>query len=194
MDEAHGVQNIEPHNIFLVGPMGAGKSTIGRLLAQELGFEFVDSDQYVEDTTGVSIPYIFEVEGEDGFRDREAKAIALLTTQPQVVLATGGGAILREENRMQLMQNGIVIYLNVSPEAQFERVRFDSQRPLLQNDDPKGVLEKLYEFRHPLYLSSANYIVFSDNIPPKLVVGGIIESIVQRKSPLPEWLVGNREI
>ena len=172
--------------------MGSGKTTIGKMLATELAFEFVDSDQHIEDTTGVSIPYIFEIEGEAGFREREEKAIKLLTGLKGIVLATGGGAILRAENRQHLMQNGIVIYLNVSPAAQFERVRCDTQRPLLQTDNPEAVLEKLYAIRDPFYREAAEYIVFSDNIPPKVVVNGIIESIVHKKLPHPEWLVGNR--
>lgn len=172
--------------------MGSGKTTIGKMLAAELALEFVDSDQHIEDTTGVSIPYIFEVEGESGFREREEKAIELLTGLQGIVLATGGGAILRPENRQHLMRNGIVVYLNVSPISQFERVRCDTQRPLLQTEDPQAVLERLYAIRDPLYREAAEYIVFSDNIPPKIVVNGIIESIVHEKTPHPEWLVGNR--
>lgn len=172
--------------------MGSGKTTIGKMLAAELGLEFIDSDQHIEDTTGVSIPYIFEIEGEAGFREREEKAIETLTGCTGIVLATGGGAILRSKNRENLAEKGIVVYLNVLPESQFERVRCDTQRPLLQTEDPKGVLEKLYTIRDPLYRETAEYIVFSDNIPPKIVVSGIIESIVQGKTPHPEWLVGNR--
>ncbi|UNM97541.1 shikimate kinase [Ignatzschineria rhizosphaerae] len=172
--------------------MGSGKSTIGKILAKALAYDFVDSDQHVESITGVTIPYIFEMEGEIGFRDREEKAILELTQRRNIVLATGGGAVIRPENRAALAANGIVIYLNVPPESQYERVRFDNQRPLLKNDDPKAVLTALYEVRDPLYRDVADYIVFSDNIPPKVVVSGIIESIVQNKLPCPEWLVGNR--
>ena len=179
-------------NIFLVGLMGSGKSTIGKLLAQELGYEFIDSDHYIEAQTGVSIPYIFEVEGEDRFRDREVKALKDICDKKQLVLATGGGAVIRQENRDLLPQKGIVLYLNVPIESLYERVRFDMHRPLLQNADPKAVLKTLFSAREQLYLDTADYIVYSDNIPPKLVVNGIIESIIQNKTPLPEWLVGNR--
>lgn len=183
---------MDQRNIFLIGPMGSGKSTIGKVLAAELGFDYVDSDQYIEESTGVSIPYIFELEGEAGFREREAKAIEALSKLSNVVLATGGGAVLQAENRAHLSENGIVIYLNVLPESQYERIQFDTQRPLIQTADPKATLEKLYALRDPLYREIAEYIVFSDNIAPKIVVNGIIESIIQRKSSHPEWLVGNR--
>ncbi len=182
----------QSQNIILIGPMGSGKSTIGKLLAKALAYEFVDSDHHIESTTGVSIPYIFEVEGEAGFRDREEKAISELCQQEKIILATGGGAIIRPENRAVIAASGTVFYLNIPPESQFERVRFDNQRPLLKNDDPQTVLTTLYEARDPLYREVADYIVFSDNIPPKIVVGGIIESIVKNKMPLPKWLVGNR--
>ena len=182
----------QSRNIILIGPMGSGKSTIGKLLAKALEYEFVDSDHHIESSTGVTIPYIFEVEGESGFRDREEKAISELCQLENVILATGGGAIIRPENRAVLAASGTVLYLNIPPESQFERVRFDNQRPLLKNDDPQAVLTALYEARDPLYQEVADYIVFSDNIPPKIVVNGIIESIVQNKLPLPIWLVGNR--
>lgn len=172
--------------------MGSGKTTIGKLLAEELGFEFHDSDQQIEKTTGVTIPYIFEVEGEEGFRNREVKMIQSLSEQKGIVLSTGGGAILRAENRAALSENGVVFYLNVPPASLFERVRFDTQRPLLKNDDPKAVLETLFEVRDPLYREIADYIVFSDNISPKAVVSAIIDGIIKNKMPLPEWLVGNR--
>lgn len=185
------VERLQQSNIILIGPMGSGKSTVGKVLAKALEYDFVDSDHHIESVTGVTIPYIFEVEGEAGFRDREERAIQELCQLRGIVLATGGGAVMRPENRLMLAAHGTVIYLNVPPKAQFERVRFDSQRPLLNNADPEGVLKHLYELRDPLYREVADYIVFSDNIPPKVVVNGIIESIVQNRSPLPEWLVGN---
>ncbi len=180
-------------NIYLVGPMGAGKSTIGKLLAKELEYEFKDSDHHIEQITGVTIPYIFEVEGEEGFRKREQNAIEYLCAQEGIVLATGGGAIMRAENRHQLKNKSIVFYLNVSPAMQYERIQFDNQRPLLQNENPQQVLDELYNLRDPLYREVADYIIYSDNIPPKTVVSGIIESIVEEKMPYPEWLIGNRK-
>ncbi len=179
------------YNIYLIGPMGSGKSTIGKLLSQTLGYEFVDSDHHVEASTGVNIPYIFEMEGEEGFRERESRAIEELCAKKKIVLATGGGAVLRLENRQKLRENSVVFYLNVSPETQFERVRFDQQRPLLKHEDPKSVLQQLYDLRDPLYREIADYIIYSDNIPPKVVVGGIIESILEKKTAFPEWLIGN---
>ncbi|WP_034855333.1 shikimate kinase [Ignatzschineria larvae] len=178
-------------NIYLIGPMGSGKSTVGRLLAQTIGYEFADSDHHVEASTGVNIPYIFEMEGEAGFRDRESRAIEELCCKEKIVLATGGGAVLRFENRQKLRENSLIFYLNVSPETQFDRVRFDQQRPLLKHDDPKSVLQQLYNVRDPLYREIADYIIYSDNIPPKIVVSGIIESILEKKAMLPEWLIGN---
>ncbi|MHC5225828.1 shikimate kinase [Ignatzschineria sp. LJL83] len=179
-------------NIFLVGPMGSGKTTVGKLLAQELAYHFKDSDHQIEKITGVTIPYIFEMEGEEGFRDREVKMIEQLCDMEGIVLSTGGGVVLREENRIALAKNGIVIYLNVPPASLYERVRFDTQRPLLKNDNPQAVLEKLFDVRDPLYREIADYIIFSDNISPKVVVSAIIDGIIENKTPLPEWLVGNR--
>lgn len=179
-------------NIFLIGPMGSGKTTVGKLLAQELGYHFSDSDHQIEKVTGVTIPYIFEMEGEEGFRNREVKMVGQLCDMKGIVLSTGGGVVLREENRAALAKNGIVLYLNVPVESLYERVRFDTQRPLLKNADPKAVLKELFEVRDPLYREIADYIVFSDNISPKAVVNAIIDGIVKNKTPLPEWLVGNR--
>ena len=124
-------------NLTLVGPMGAGKSTIGRLLARELGLAFKDSDRVIEERTGASIPLIFELEGERGFRDREQQVIAELMQCRGLVLATGGGAILRPENRSTLVSGSLVVYLHTSVEHQLERTARDRTRPLLQTDNPK---------------------------------------------------------
>jgi len=173
-------------NIILVGPMGAGKSTIGRLLAKELRLAFRDSDKEIEKRTGASIPLIFDVEGEQGFREREHSAIADLCQLQGVVLATGGGAVLREANRQALHQGGRVIYLHASVEQQVGRTARDRNRPLLQTPNPRQVLVELMALRDPLYREIADIIVETDERPPRLVVGEILEqlrSLVPRESP-----------
>lgn len=146
-------------NLFLVGPMGAGKSTLGRHLAQVLGRPFYDSDRVIEERTGADIPWIFDMEGEDGFRRREAEVIDELTTKSDIVLATGGGAVLRDENRNNLHQRGCVIYLWTPVELQLQRTRNDRNRPLLQQDDPEAVLTRLFEERDPLYREVAHHVI-----------------------------------
>ena len=146
-------------NIFLVGPMGAGKTTIGRMLARTLGVPFVDSDREIEQRTGVSIPMIFEYEGEAGFRKRESEVIGLLTENSPLVLATGGGAVLLPENQQVLTERGFVVYLQCSVERQLERTRNDSHRPLLKTPDPRARLEELFQVRDPIYRALADYIV-----------------------------------
>ncbi len=159
------------HNIVLVGPMGAGKSTIGRLLATELGLPFFDSDREIEARSGANIPWIFDVEGEDGFRRRETQTIIeLLQEEGPIVLATGGGAIMRPENRVAISQSSTVIYLHTTIEQQLQRTSKDKNRPLLQNDNPKAVLENLFEIRDPLYREAADLIVKTDRQSPKSVV------------------------
>ena len=123
-------------NLFLVGPMGAGKTTIGRYLADMLGWRFVDSDHEIELRTGASIPWIFDKEGEDGFRRREAQTILELTAEQNLVMATGGGVVLNPENRRLLHETGWVVYLNVPPMLLYERTRHDRNRPLLRVPDP----------------------------------------------------------
>lgn len=146
-------------NIFLVGLMGAGKTTVGRLLARHYGCTFSDSDHEIEARTGVKIPVIFEIEGEAGFRKREETAIAELTALSGVVLATGGGAVLSPANRERLRSNGLVVYLRGSPEHLYERTRHDRNRPLLQTDDPLERLRELYRVRDPLYREVADIVV-----------------------------------
>lgn len=146
-------------NLFLVGLMGAGKTTVGRLLARHYGFAFHDSDHEIEARTGVRIPVIFEIEGESGFRRREEAVIADLTALTGIVLATGGGAVLSAANRARLRSNGTVIYLRSTPERLFERTRHDRNRPLLQTEDPLGKLRDLYQQRDPLYREVADVIV-----------------------------------
>lgn len=159
--------------IFLVGPMGAGKTTIGKLLAKSLGRQFVDCDWYIVNQTGADIPWIFEKEGEAGFRDRETRALMDLTAMPNIIMATGGGAVGRSQNRT-LLKNGLVIYLDASVETQLARTKKDKNRPLLQSDNPKAVLESLYEQRNPLYREVADIIVPTGRAYPKQMIGEIL--------------------
>jgi shikimate kinase len=146
-------------NIFFVGLMGAGKTTVGKLLAKRLGKTFYDSDHEIESRTGVNIPVIFELEGEAGFRKRETMAIEELTAMHDIVLATGGGAVLSKQNRENMSQHGTVIYLRATVNELWHRTKNDKNRPLLQTDDPRAKLEKLYTERDPLYREIADIII-----------------------------------
>lgn len=146
-------------NIFLVGLMGAGKTTIGKLLAKHRELEFIDSDHEIIARCGVSIPTIFEIEGEEGFRRREMAVIDDLTQRQGIVLATGGGAILRPENREWLKTRGTVVYLRGQPQELYMRTRHDKNRPLLQTEDPLQKLKDLYAVRHPLYMETADIVL-----------------------------------
>ena len=146
-------------NIFLIGPMGAGKTTIGKLLAKSLGVTFFDSDKEIEHRTGVSIPMIFEYEGEAGFRKRESEALEVLTQLSGIVLATGGGAVLMPENREFLTRRGFVVYLQCPVDKQVERTHKDTNRPLLKTDNPRARLEELYRTRDPIYRQLAHFVV-----------------------------------
>lgn len=157
-------------SVFLVGPMGAGKSTIGRLLSQELKFEFHDSDKVIEERCGADIPWIFDREGEQGFRDRETSVIDELTQLSGIVLSTGGGAVIRPENRRYLGARGTVIYLCTSVEQQLARTARDRNRPLLQTADPEAVLRKLFSERDPLYREIADIIIETDQRNPRWVI------------------------
>jgi shikimate kinase len=145
-------------SIFLVGPMGVGKTTIGRQLANLLGYEFIDSDRAIEERTGASIPWIFDMEGEAGFRRREQTVIDELTMRTATVLATGGGAVIKPENRACLKQRGIVVYLKADLDELLARTRNDKNRPLLQTDDPRTRLQSLLEQREPWYLEVADIV------------------------------------
>jgi shikimate kinase len=149
-------------NIFLVGPMGAGKSTVGRQLAETLSFDFKDSDREIQARTGVDIPTIFEYEGEEGFRQRERQVIDELSGGDGIVLATGGGAVLRPDNRQDLTARGLVIYLHCSPEQQYSRTARDRNRPLLHTEDPLARLRELMEERDPLYRQVADMVVSTE--------------------------------
>lgn len=146
-------------NIFLVGMMGAGKTSVGRLLAKRLNKLFYDSDQVIEQRTGVKIPVIFEIEGEQGFRHRETVVLDQLTALNDIVLATGGGAVLAIENREKLRSRGTVIYLRASVKDLLNRTRHDKNRPLLHTADPRARLNELYELRDPLYREVAHITV-----------------------------------
>ena len=146
-------------NIFLVGLMGAGKTTVGKLLAKQLGKTFIDADHEIELRTGVKIPVIFEIEGEAGFRKREETVIAELAGRSNIVLGTGGGAVLSAQNRELLRTQGTVVYLRGSPEQLYERTRHDRNRPLLQTEDPLAKLRELYGQRDPLYREIADLVV-----------------------------------
>lgn len=168
----------EKRNIFLIGPMGAGKSTIGKYLAQQLHMEFYDSDHEIERRTGADISWVFDVEGEEGFRDREEKVINDLSELQGIVLATGGGSIKSKESRNRLSARGIVVYLETPVEKQLARVQKDKRRPLLQTEEePKDVLERLAAERNELYLEIADYVVRTDEQGAKLVANQIAELI-----------------
>ncbi len=166
-----------PRNIFLVGPMGAGKSAVGRQLARALRLTFVDSDDEVESRTGVDIAFIFDKEGEDGFRQREAAAIDDLSTMDGVVLATGGGAVVREENRRHLGGRGFVVYLYTTVGQQLARTAKGRERPLLENGDRRLILEELLENRDPLYREIADLVVMTDGRKVRSVVNEIIDHL-----------------
>jgi len=148
-----------PGNIFLVGMMGAGKTSVGRVLAKRLNKVFYDSDHVIEQRTGVKIPVIFEIEGEPGFRHRESVVIDELTALDEVVLATGGGAVLAPENRERLRTRGTVVYLRASVKDLLNRTRHDKNRPLLQTADPRARLNELFEIRDPLYREIAHVTI-----------------------------------
>lgn len=164
-------------NIFLIGPMGAGKTTAGRELAKTLGMVFVDSDHEIEQHTGASIPLIFELEGEAGFRMRERAMLSELTQRENIVLATGGGAVIDKDNRAHLAARGFVVYLRANLEQLFHRTAKDPHRPLLKTTDPKSTLRELMETRAPLYEEIANLILDTDGHTPKWLVKKIIAAL-----------------
>lgn len=163
-----------PDNIFLVGPMGAGKSTIGRQLARALRVQFLDSDHVIEQRTGANIPLIFELEGEAGFRAREKAVIDELTQLQDIVLATGGGAVLGDQNRQCLRERGTVIYLYATIEQLLRRTARDKNRPLLQTADPKKRLEDIMAVRDPLYREVAHMVVYTDDRSIRSVIREIL--------------------
>lgn len=164
-------------NVFLVGPMGAGKSTIGRQLSDALGMEFVDSDKEIEKRTGVDIPLIFELEGESGFRKREKSMIHELAERTATVLATGGGAVLDADNRTVLAARGTVIYLHASIDQLAKRTARDRNRPLLQTEDPRSKLEEIMVVREPLYREVADIAIDTSGRNVKAVVKDLLERL-----------------
>lgn len=165
------------NNLFLIGPMGSGKSTIGRQLARRLKKNFFDSDHEIEDHTGASISLIFDIEGEQGFRQREKEMIDNLTQRHDIVLATGGGAILAAENRENLKNRGTIIYLNAPLKKLFYRTSRDKKRPLLQTGDPRDKLRKIVEERDPLYRAIADLIVETDHLSVRQVINHILHEL-----------------
>jgi shikimate kinase len=164
-----------PASLFLVGMMGAGKTTVGRLIAKAIGFEFVDCDREIESRSGVAVATIFELEGEAGFRRREAALIDELTLRPRIVLATGGGAVLREDNRERLHARGLVVYLQASADEIARRTANDRARPLLQAADPRGRIAELLQQREPLYRATAHLTFASPAANPRRLVRRILD-------------------
>ena len=167
----------EIDNIILVGPMGAGKTTIGRQLAKKLSKEFYDSDHEIEKHTGADISLIFELEGEEGFRKRESQLLKELVSNKYIVLSTGGGAVLDPENRKLLSDNGIIIYLKSTAEKLYRRIADDKRRPLIQTDDRLNKIKKILEEREPLYQSLANEIIETQELSIKQITQKILDLI-----------------
>ncbi|WWO97191.1 MAG: shikimate kinase AroK [Candidatus Dasytiphilus stammeri] len=169
---------VEKRNIFLIGPMGAGKSTIGRILAQQLNMDFFDSDQEIERRTGAEISWVFDVEGEEVFRKREQKIINEITEKQGIILATGGGAVKSRHTRNRLAARGVVVYLHTTVEKQMIRTQRDKKRPLLlqtnNNCDPREILQFLANDRNPLYQEIADLTICTDDKSTKIVVNQII--------------------
>ncbi len=168
-------------NIFLIGPMGAGKSSIGRYVAKDLGMDFYDTDQEIESRTGADIPWIFDIEGEEGFRARESKVLDELTKLSNIVLATGGGVILRPENRSALASRGTVAFLDASVEQQLARTARDRRRPLLQTENPEETLSALRKARDATYRELADVVFDTDGRTVRAVSKDIINYVCDNK-------------
>ena len=174
------VADAPPISVFLVGPMGSGKSAVGRALARLCGRTFMDSDAEIESRTGVDINYIFEKEGEPGFRLREREVIGELTQRAGIVLATGGGAVLLPENRAALVARGVTVYLEASLEQQVERTRHGRHRPLLLDANPAERLAQLMAVREPLYRETAQFVVATDRRKVQVVAAEIAAELDRR--------------
>lgn len=179
-DSVHALAKVIGGNIFLVGLMGAGKTSVGKLLARRLGKTFYDCDQEIERATGVRVPVIFEIEGEAGFRVRECRMLHDLAQRSQVVLATGGGAILAAPNRILLKGHGTVVYLCASPQDLWQRTRHDRNRPLLQTSNPLVTLKALYSERDPLYREVADIVMDTGNQSLSALAHRLEQKLAQR--------------
>ncbi len=164
-------------NIILIGPMGSGKSTIGNIIAKRLHREFKDSDHFIENRTGVDIARIFDIEGEQGFRDRESNALSELLSENNRVIATGGGSVLRSENRQLLKQKGYIVFLDTTVNQQMQRLRRDKKRPLLQTENPRERLESMFAERRPIYLDLADFAVKTDKRMARRLASDIINQL-----------------
>ena len=164
-------------NIILIGPMGSGKSTIGNIIAKRLHREFQDSDHHIEQRTGVDIARIFDVEGEQGFRDRESQALQELLGENNRVIATGGGSVLRPENQQLLKQQGYIVFLDTSLNQQMQRLRRDKKRPLLRTADPRARLESLLSERRPIYMELADLVIKTDKRVARRLAADIINQL-----------------
>lgn len=170
-------------NLYLVGLMGAGKTTIGRVLARRVGYAFIDSDREIESRTGVSLPTIFEIEGEEGFRRRESQVIADVSRLTGQIVATGGGAVLRAENRKNLKASGWIIYLDVPLPTLCERTRHDKNRPLLQVSNPLQKLRELHVQRDPLYREIADLVISGSRLTAQSVLNQMLKERLEPWKP-----------
>ena len=176
--------SINRQNIFLIGPMGSGKTTIGKQLARKFGLQFIDCDQELERLTGASVNLIFDLEGEAGFRQREKQLLDTLTAKTGVLIATGGGAICSEENRHVLQSRGFVVYLKTSVESQLKQLSHDKSRPLLQADNREQRLRQLAQVRNPLYAETADLVFSTRNSSIYVTAKALAAAISKRQDPL----------